>query len=109
MIAALAIGARAFNEEKYLHAAEEAMDFILNNLLREDGRLLARFRDGESEYPGYLDDYAFVIWALIELFESTGRIKFLEKAVCLNSEMLRLFWDEKRGGLYLYGNETAKN
>lgn len=108
MIAALAIGARAFNEEKYLHAAEEAMDFILNNLLREDGRLLARFRDGESKYPGYLDDYAFVIWALIELFESTGRIKFLEKAVYLNSEMLRLFWDEKRGGLYLYGNDSEE-
>ena len=68
MISALAKGAQAFGESRYLSASVEAASFIESNLLK-DGRLLRRYRDGESSIDGFLDDYAFFIEALINLYE----------------------------------------
>jgi len=56
-----------------------------------DGRLLARYRDGEAAYLAYLDDYAFLIWALIELYQTTFSPYYLEKASELNLQMIELF------------------
>jgi hypothetical protein len=80
----------------------------MKNLTTADGRLLRRFRQNEASYPGYLDDYAFLIWGLIELYEATFDVSFLEKAVALNKAMLDIFWDKQGGGLYFTGkgNET---
>ncbi|UUZ94560.1 hypothetical protein LJK87_08455 [Paenibacillus sp. P25] len=83
----------------------KAAEFVLNRLRREDGRLLARYRDGEAAYLAYADDYAFLVWGLIELFEATHEPKWLQTAVELNEEMLRLFWDEEKGGLFFYGHD----
>lgn len=105
MIAALAIAGRVFDDEKYIKAAENSIDFIMNKLTRDDGRLLARYREGESKYLAYLDDYAFIIWALLELFETTGNIKYIEKAEKLNKAMLDLFLDKENGGFFLYGKD----
>lgn len=107
MIAALSYGGRVFKNKNYIEAAKRAVEFILNNLVREDGRLLARYRDGEAAYLGYLEDYAFLIWGLIEIYESTLEDVYLSKALELNSEMLRLFSDEK-GGFFLYGTDSEE-
>lgn len=105
MIAALAYGGRIFGNSSYIQQAEKAMDFILNNMINEKGRLMARYRDGEIAHLGYLEDYAFVVHALIELYEATFNVKYLTKALEFNKNMLMLFKDEDQGGLFLYGTD----
>ena len=106
MIAALALGARVLDNSAYLSAAEKALSFIFKRLRRsDDGRLLARYRDGEAAYPAYLDDYAFLIWALIELYQTIYRPDYLGKALELNAQMLDLFWDRENGGFFLVGKD----
>ncbi|MBZ9636270.1 thioredoxin domain-containing protein [Clostridium sp. FP1] len=103
MIAALAYGGRVFDNSSYIKQAQKAMDFILSNMINEKGRLMARYRDGEIAHLGYLEDYAFTVSALIELYEATFNVKYLIKALELNDNMLKLFKDEDQGGLFLYG------
>jgi uncharacterized protein YyaL (SSP411 family) len=103
MIAALAHGGRVFENVKYIQQAEKAMDFILSNMINSEGRLMARYREGEIAHLGYLEDYAFLVHALIELYEATFNVKYLTKALELNENMLKLFKDEEQGGLFLYG------
>lgn len=105
MIMALAKAAKALNKPEYAEAARRASDFIARELRREDGRLLARYRDGEAAYLGYVDDYAFYVWGLIELYEATFDIELLQLAVELNADMLTLFWDTEQGGLFFYGHD----
>lgn len=108
MIAAMSIGGRILGEEKYTAAAEKAVKFIEANLIRDDGRLLARHRDGESNFPAYVDDYAFLIWGLIELYETTYNPQYLSRAVQFNKDLLRLFWDKENGGLFIYGSDSEQ-
>jgi uncharacterized protein YyaL (SSP411 family) len=105
MIAAFSYGGRLFNNEKYTNAAEKAVDFIMKKMVRKDGRLLARYRQGETAHLAYLQDYSFLVWALIELYETTFKIEYLDKALKFNEDMLRLFEDKEKGGLYLYGRD----
>src|SRR5699024_9414399 len=104
MIAALAKAGQIFGNEAYTEMAEKALQFIEQNLLKND-RLMARFRDGETKYKGYLDDYAFLIWAYIELYQATFSLSYLQKAKVLVDDMLDLFWDEQHGGFYLSGKD----
>jgi uncharacterized protein YyaL (SSP411 family) len=108
MIAAMSIAGRVLNNKKYTMAAKSAADFIFKNLIGEKGRLLASYRDGSSSLPGYLDDYAFLIWGLIELYESTYNVEYLEKALDLNEDLFEFFWDEKEGGFFLYGKDSQQ-
>lgn len=103
MIAALARGYQVLGEPSYVNAASNAAKFILRNLRTSGGRLLRRYRKGDSAYPGYLDDYAFLTWGLIELYEATFKISYLEEAIALNKAMIDIFWDEEYGGLYFTG------
>ncbi|MFP3908283.1 MAG: thioredoxin domain-containing protein [Archaeoglobaceae archaeon] len=100
MIAALAKASRVLNDLEYRKAAEEGAEFILNNLIR-DGELLHRYRDGEAAIKGFLDDYSFLIWGLIELYETTFKSEHLKRAVELSEKMVEKFYDEERGGFYL--------
>lgn len=106
MIASLAKGGRILCEKKYINAAEASVSFILNKLIDRSGRLLARYRDDEAAKKGYLDDYAFLIWGLIELYEATFNSFYIEKALELNEKMLELFEDKDKNGLFLYGNDS---
>ena len=105
MIAALAMGYRIIKNERYLEAAQKAADFILSTLRREDGRLLARYREGEALYKAYAADYAYLIWGLIELNEAGADSRYLQTALDLNADFLKLFWDEEEGGLFFYGED----
>ncbi len=108
MIAALAMGSRILREPLYLKAASRAADFIWHHLRNEEGRLLARYRDGESGLLAYLNDYAYLIWALLELYQSSMNSLWLERALELQKEQNRLFWDPDRGGYFFYGNDGEK-
>ncbi len=105
MIAALAKGAQAFGEPGYAIAAERAVELILSKMTK-DGRLYHRYREGEAAVPAFLDDYAFLIWGLIELYETTFEPRYLQTALELNNDMLRHFWDEKNGGFYFTADDA---
>lgn len=108
MIAALARGAAVFGEVVFRDAAARAVEFIFQRLRREDGRLLARYRDGESAYPAYLDDYAFLTWGLLELYEATFEAFHLERALELAGQMIDLFWDKENGGFFFNGEDAEQ-
>ena len=108
MIAALAKGARALDEPGYAEAAKNAVDFILQNMRTQDGRLLHRYRDGQAALTATVDDYAFLIWGMLELYESTFEVGFLESALKLNDDLLKHFWDEKPGGFYFTADDAEK-
>jgi uncharacterized protein YyaL (SSP411 family) len=103
MIAAFAKGYQVFGDQAYADAARIAAAFILEKLRTAGGRLLCRYRQGDAAYPGYLDDYAFLTWGLIELYEATFEISYLEEAIALNQAMIEIFWDKESGGLYFTG------
>ena len=100
MIAALAKGHQVLREPAYADAARRAADFILATLRDPSGRLLRRYRNGHIAYRGYLDDYAFLVWGLLDLYESVFDMRYLREAIRLNQEMLELFWDEADGGCF---------
>ena len=108
MIAALAKGAQVLGKGPYLEAAVNAADFVLTHLVRNDGRLLARYREGDAAYPGYLDDYAFFIWGLLELYSASGKPQYLKTALHLQEELERLFMDEESGGYFLTGSDAEE-
>jgi hypothetical protein len=99
-IAALAQAARAFRNEKYLEAARRAMQFVMYNMRDGTGGLLHRYRDGEAAIPAFGDDYAFIVRALIELYESTFEPSYLSSALKYNAHFLLHFWDDQHGGFF---------
>ncbi len=106
MIAAFAKAAQAFGDDSYARSAERAVDFIWR-MRDEDGRLLHRFRDGEAAIRMHLDDYAFLVWGLLELYEATFDLQYIEKAIELNGDMVKHFWDEK-GGFYSTADDSEE-
>lgn len=107
MIAALAKAHRAFSDENFLDLATGTAKFLLKHLYR-DGKLLHRFRDGESAINGYLDDYSFFTFGLIEIFKSTMDHTYLEVATRLVDTTKKLFYDEKEGGFFGSPNDGEK-
>jgi uncharacterized protein YyaL (SSP411 family) len=100
MISAFARGARVLNEPRYLEAAERAACFVQKKLYREtDGTLLRTYREGESKIDGFMDDYAFFIQGLIDLYEAAFDVRWLEFSDTLQNHQDALFWD-KKGGAY---------
>jgi len=108
MIAAFATGGKVLGNNLYTEAAEEAANFILDKLVDEKGRLLAVYRDGPSQVNGYACDYAFLIWGLLELYAATYKPVYLEKALKLNDDFINLFWDNEKGGFFLYGSDSEQ-
>lgn len=101
---ALAKAARAFSDPDYLDMAQACLEFILERNVK-DGELHARYRDGHVAYKAYLDDYAFLVWALIEMYQATFEDIYLKRAEKLAREMVDRFWDPDGKGFFL----TAKD
>ena len=99
MIAALAKAAQILDDPTYALAARRAADFVLTSLRRPDGRLLHRFRGGPG-IEGTLDDYAFMVWGLLELYETIFEAWYLRTALELNKVMIDHFWDDENGGFF---------
>ena len=108
MIAALARAGRALGRPVYVQAAAKAARFILENLSSSQGGLLRRFRDGRADHDGFAEDYAYMTFGLIELYEAGLDLNHLTEAIRLTEKMLDLFWDDSNGGLFFSGrnNET---
>jgi len=108
MISAFAKAAQAFGDDKYSVAATKSYSFIEKYLTEKDGRLIHRFRDGESGLPAHIDDYAFMINALIDLYETTFKIKYLKRAIELNEILMKDFWDNQYGGFYFTSSKSEE-
>lgn len=104
-VAALARGGALLDEPALIAQASKAVDFILKNLRTEQGRLLRRYRAGEAAIPGFLEDYSFLVFGLIELYQASFESRHLAEALHLNQEMLRLFGDDQ-GTLYDTGADA---
>ncbi len=101
MIAAFARAGQVYNDQAYTRTAQNAADFIQSNLRGEDGRLLHRYPQDKGDLlRANVDDYAYLVWGLIELYEATFEVNYLEYALRLNQELLDHFWDEGEGGFY---------
>ena len=105
MVAALAKGAQVFDELGYAESAKRATDLILKKMRNSDGRLLHRYREGQADILAYLDDYAFLIWGLLELYEVTFEVDYLKTALGLNKDLIDHFWDEDLGGFYFTADD----
>ena len=105
MIAAFARGAQVLDELKYAEAARRSVDFILGNLRTSDGRVLHRYREGQATIKAHADDYAFLIWGLIELYEATFEVKYLQTALDLNADLIKHFWDAGNGGFFFTADD----
>ena len=108
MISALSKAAQVFEKKEYYSAAGKASAFILKNLVNDEGRLLHRFKDGESSVPANADDYAFLIAGLLDLYEAGFDSHYLKTAVDLNNDFIKYFWDDTDGGFYFTPSDGEK-
>ncbi|HLC36340.1 MAG TPA: thioredoxin domain-containing protein [archaeon] len=98
MISSLIEAFKVFSGQKYLDAARKAADFLLENAYSKG--ILFHYYSGRPLTEGFLDDYSFLVSALIDLFEATFEKKYLDKAIELNEKVLELFLDKEQGGFF---------
>ncbi|MEZ6129128.1 MAG: DUF255 domain-containing protein [Planctomycetaceae bacterium] len=106
MIESLAVAGREFNEPRYTTAAAKAAGFVLKSMVSDDGTLLRTFRNGQAKQPAFLDDYAFLIGALIEVHAATKQNHWLKSAQSLADDLLQRFEDKQHGAFFF---TTADN
>jgi hypothetical protein len=104
MISAFAKGAEVLGDERYGKVAVDAIAFIESKLVRGD-RLLSTYKDGVAKLNGYLDDYAFLITALLDVYELVQDRRYLEKARAFTETLLRHFWDESSAGFFFTSDD----
>lgn len=107
MIVAFITMYRVLGDNIYLVTAKKACEFIDKNLLEID-TLYVSYRNGKSNNKGFLDDYAFYIYALINMYEGTFHQQYLDKAVLLTNKVMNDFYDKEQGGFYLYGTQNEQ-
>ncbi len=100
MIAALAKAGSVFKNDEYRESAIKAFDFIWDKLFI-DNQLYHRYRKKDVSIAAFSDNYAFMIWALLELYEATFKSEYLDKAVHLNAIFIEKFWDKEDGAFYM--------
>ena len=108
MIAAMAKAGGVFNCADYMKSAEKASDFILGGMRNGKGEMFHRYMDGENAVEGQLDDYAFMMWGLIELYEAGFDDKYLQAALNLNSITICNFRDPGHGNYYMTDEKNEK-
>jgi uncharacterized protein YyaL (SSP411 family) len=108
MIAALAKAAVATDDKKFIEVAEKALTFILETMLDEKRSLFHRYKDGEVAIGAFLDDYAYLVWALLEMYEATFKPEYLEQAKNLTMDLIEKFWDDKDGGFFFTGIDSEE-
>jgi uncharacterized protein len=99
-IAALADAGAVLGREDYLDAAGACAEFVLTSLRDADGRLLRTYKDGRAHLGAYLEDHAFLLEALLALYESSFEARWFREARALAEAMIERFGDPERGGFY---------
>lgn len=105
MIAALAKAGMAFHEPQFLEYARKGLNFIEEKLWK-DNQFYARYRDGEVKFKAYIDDYAFLLWAYLEMYEAEHKTHDMQQAIKMKDIMLKDFWDNQSGGFYFTSTDS---
>ena len=105
MISALADAGAVLERDDYLDAARACAAFLLTRMRDEQGRLLRTYKDGQARLNGYLEDHAFMLEALLTLYEATFEPRWFTAARALADTMIERFGDGERGGFF----ETASD
>jgi len=100
MISALAEAGAALERQDYLDAARACADFVWEELRDADGNLLRTYKDGRAHLNAYLEDHAFLLEALLSLYEASFEQRWFDRARSLAETMLARFGDEERGGFF---------
>lgn len=108
MIAALARAGVIFDDKSFTGKAEKAWAVIEKHCLNEQGKLLHRLKDGDADIEGMADDYAFVIWGLIELYDATFQPRYLQLATNLQNRFDKDFKDYEFGGYFFTSSKGEK-
>ena len=103
MISAFARAGFTLSSSDYIASATQAADFILKNMVN-DGRLYRSFKDGQARHPAYLDDYAYFIAALLDLYEATHDIRWFTKARELEG-ILAQHYEDREGGFFMTADD----
>jgi uncharacterized protein YyaL (SSP411 family) len=106
MISALAEASSALEEPRYLDAARMCADFLQTQMRDDRGRLLRTYNDGHAKIDAYLEDHAFLLEALIALFEASCEERWFRQAIVLADEMIARFADSERGGFYSTASDS---
>jgi uncharacterized protein YyaL (SSP411 family) len=104
MLRSFAEAARVLGRDDYRDSAERTADFLLTTM-NGGGRLLRSYRDGQAKLKGYLEDYANLALALLELYQTTHHSRWFSAARQLADQMNDLFWDEEDGGFFSTGSD----
>lgn len=108
MISGFAQAGLVFDNAQYKAAAIKAMHFLLQKMRREDGALVRSYKDGKTTDVAFLDDYAFCIQALLDVYEITHDLKWLKEAIALQTMQDQLFLDAK-DGVYFTTSHQSKD
>ncbi|MDG6243578.1 MAG: thioredoxin domain-containing protein [Methanolobus sp.] len=104
-IVALCKAAQAFGYDEYIQMAENTARFFLENMTDKEGKMKHRYREGEAAIDAFLEDYAFFIWGLIELYQTNLKTEYLERALKINSYLIAHFYDSGHGGFFHTSDE----
>ncbi len=99
-IRAFAYAGRILEEPRYVDAASRGAEFLLREHRMQDGGLYRTSRDGKAKYAAFLDDYSFLIQALLAVREATGERKWKDEAAVVSALMSEKFGDSARGAFY---------
>ena len=105
MISGLANLYKVTKKDQFLNAGSKAVEFIKDKLYKNK-ELLHRYRDGEAKYEGTLEDYAYLINGLLDLYEATYEVKYLEFAIELNQTTIDKFYDNENSGFFDVAENT---
>jgi uncharacterized protein YyaL (SSP411 family) len=100
MAGSLAEVGAALGEPRYVEAARRCADFVLAEMRDEDGRLLRAYNDGRAHLNAYLEDHAYLLEALLTLYESTFEVRWFDEAVTVAQAMVERFADDEQGGFF---------
>ncbi len=106
-VSAFARAAAILPDEGYVDTAVKAAEFLLNEVT-SNGRLQRTWKDGRAHIPGFADDHAFLVDALVDLYEATFDLRWLREANRLADTLVALFWDTEEGGLYYTGHDAER-
>ncbi|MBO2520066.1 MULTISPECIES: thioredoxin domain-containing protein [Limnochorda] len=107
-IATLARAAAVLGEGRYLEAARQAFQFILDHLVSEDGGLQRVWRRSGPPVAGQLDDHAYLAWGALELYQATFEPSLLQALGALAGLLMERFWDGQAGDFFLTAAEPGE-
>jgi hypothetical protein len=105
MIAAFARAGWVLADARYVDVAARAARFVLDQMRSKDGALVRTYREGKKGATSFLDDYAFMVGACLELYEATGDASWIKRAIELQTDQDARYLDAQGGGYYLTPSE----